>query len=67
MKLTLKLILVICLFSSIAFAEEGNMGGGGKACPQGQQTCRPAEQPPETTDSDSILTIIQKYLISIFE
>ncbi len=66
MKLTLKLFLVVCLFSSVAFAEDGNMGGGGKACPQGQQTCHVAEQPPETTDNDSILTIIQKYLISIF-
>lgn len=68
MKLTLKLILVVCLFSSVAFAEEGDMTGGGKTCPQGQ-TCRPL--PPVTTDddptqTDSFLISIQKYLFSIF-
>jgi hypothetical protein len=73
-KLTLKLMMVVCLFSSIALAEEGDMTGGGRTCPQGQTTCRPAEQLPdptkdtkETNETDSILTIIQKYLISIFE
>jgi len=72
MKLTLKLILVLCLFSSVAFAEEGDMGNGGIRCPKGQTTCLSAEEPPVKTDAeanqaDSILTIIQKYLISIFE
>ncbi len=32
MKLTVKILLVICLFSSIAFAD-GEMGSGGKTCP----------------------------------
>jgi len=70
MKLTLKLILVLCLFSSIALADgdqgnggEGDQGNGGKKCPQGQTTCRPAEP---TTDDETILIIIQKYLMSIF-
>jgi hypothetical protein len=65
-KLTLKLILILSLFSSVAFAEDGTMGAGGRACPQGQTTCRSAEQPAETTDNDSILIIIQQYLTSIF-
>ena len=71
MKLTLKLILVLCLFSSVAVADEGDMTGGGKKCPQGQASCRP--QPPTPTDddttqtdTDSVLTIIQRYLTSIF-
>jgi hypothetical protein len=69
-KLTLKLILVLSLFSSVAFADgdmgnggEGDMGNGGKTCPQNQQTCRPAE-PPTTTDDEtgSILSLIRTYL-----
>ena len=81
MKLTLKIFLVICLFSSITFAE-GEMGTGGKTCSPGQ-TCVTGDGEMGTggfTDgnqgnggravndqSESILTFIQKYLISIFE
>jgi hypothetical protein len=36
MKLTIKLFLIVCLFSSVAFADEGNMGNGGLA--DGHQT-----------------------------
>ena len=77
MKLTLKILLVICLFSSIAFAE-GEMTGG-KTCPPGQ-TCFTGEMTGGFADgnqsnggravsdqNESILTFIQKYLISIFE
>jgi hypothetical protein len=71
-KLTLKLILILSLFSSAALADEGDMTGGGKSCSQGQPTCRPADPVPDTTDTDStdtdsILIIVQKYLASIFE
>lgn len=65
MKLTLKLFLILSLFCSVAFAE-GEMTSG-RTCPQGQQTClvqEPAE--PETTEADTILIFIHKYLISIF-
>lgn len=70
MKLTLKLFLVICLFSSVTFAD-GDMGNGSKTC---TQNCFAGDQQTEPTNSDrnklkpkdSILTFIQKYLISIF-
>jgi hypothetical protein len=75
-KLTLKLILVLCLFSSIAFADgemggggEGDMTNGGKTCPQGQ-TCRPDAPPSDQSgddanQTDSILNFIRTYLGSI--
>lgn len=76
MKLTLKLILILCLFSSVAFADGemgsggGEMGSGGKTCPT-PAPCRPPVEPDETSDArpnqtDSVLTFIQEYLISIF-
>jgi hypothetical protein len=37
MKLTIKILLVICLFCSVALAD-GEMGSGGKTCPP-QTTC----------------------------
>lgn len=65
MKLTIKLVLVVCLFSSVAFAD-GEMGTGGKSC-----NCLTANQPTEKEtikmESDNyILSFVQKYLISIF-
>ena len=75
MKLTLKLFLVVWLFSSIVFAG-GDMNNGGRA---GAQNCYTAEQPepatenPTSTDSnqstsdDSVLTFIREYLISLDE
>ena len=68
MKLTLKIFLVICLFSSVAFADDGNMGSGGKTCPPGQ-TCLDGNMGSggRVANDESILTFIQKYLISIFE
>lgn len=70
MKLTLKLFLVVCLFSSVTFAE-GDMTSGGKTC---TQNCFAGDQQTEPTNNDrnkskpkdSVLTFIQKYLISIF-
>jgi hypothetical protein len=43
MKLTLKIFLVICLFSSMAFGDDGDQGNGGKNCPP-QQTCFDGDQ-----------------------
>lgn len=80
MKLTLKLFLVVCLFSSVTFADgdmpgggfAGDMPGGGKTC---TQNCVVGNEPTtEPTDGnlnqspseDSVLTFIQEYLISIF-
>jgi hypothetical protein len=70
MKLTLKLFLVLCLFSSVTFAD-GDIPGGGKTC---TQNCFAGDQQTEPTNNDrnkskpkdSVLTFIQKYLISIF-
>ena len=78
MKLTLKLILLVCLLCSSAFADgemgsggEGEMGSGGKTCPT-PNPCRVTDQQDDTTDADtsdrnSILTFIQNYLMNIFE
>lgn len=61
MKLTLKLFLVVCLFSSVTFAEgdmgsggragDGDKGSGGKACTENCQT------DPSTSDGDGSLTV----------
>lgn len=67
MKLTLKLMLVVSLFSSIVLADDGNMGNGGKTCPPGQTTCRAVDETKDTNQTDSILGFIQNYLFSIFE
>lgn len=37
-KTVLKLMLVVALLCPTAYAE-GDMGSGGKTCPEGQQTC----------------------------
>lgn len=81
MKLTLKLFLVVCLLSSVTFAD-GDIPGGGKTCTQNCFTSN--DQPPEptteeptstepastdpnqSTSDDSVLTSVQEYLISIF-
>lgn len=79
MKLTLKIFLVICLFSSIGLAD-GDQPTGGKNCPT-QETCLEGDQPTGgdtegdqptggravNDQNESVLTFIQKYLISIFE
>ena len=76
MKNTMKVFLVIALFSSMAFAD-GDMGTGNKTCPQGT-TCfvnpNGSTDAPETkvTDdatvsSDSILEDILAYFDAIFK
>ena len=60
MKNTMKIFLVIALFCSPSFAE-GDMGAGGRTCPQGQ-TCLVGGS--EDSD-DSILKSITDYLASI--
>ena len=67
MKTTIKLVLVVCLFSSVVFAD-GEMGSGGKTCTSG---CLVATQTTETetvkTETEnSFLKFVQKYLFSIF-
>lgn len=71
MKSTIKLFLVVVLFSSVVLAE-GNMGNGNRSCPNGT-TClissEPAEQKePAATESDnSVLSVVQEYLNSVFK
>jgi len=70
MKSTIKLVLVVCLFSSVAFAD-GEMTNGGKTCPTGT-TCLIATQPTgqetTTTESkDSVLDFVQEYLNSMLK
>jgi hypothetical protein len=67
MKLTIKVVLFVSLFSSVVFAD-GNMNQGGKTC---TSNCLVATQPTEKTivtkeSEDSLLTIVKNYLISIF-
>ena len=70
MKSTIKLALVITLFTSAVFAE-GDMGAGGRTCPNGQTTCLVSYEVPQneetTTDSDSLLNTVQDYLNSMFK
>lgn len=81
MKFTAKLFLVVCLFSSVAFADgnmgsggyvdDGNMGSGGKTCTENCLVSEPATEPTfyytDQIQSDtSILGFIQDYLISLF-
>lgn len=66
MKSTIKLVLVVILFSSVVFAD-GEMGNGGRTCPNGTTTCfvstEPSETKETTTDTeDTILNSVQKYL-----
>lgn len=69
----MKVFLMIALFCSAAFAE-GDMGAGGRTCPQGQtclgageRTCEEgktcAADPDD--DGDSLLETIQDYLASL--
>jgi len=79
MKSTIKLFLVVILFSSVAFAD-GEMTNGGKTCPTGTTcltTTQPTEEETKSTDStdttnstdstDSILTGVREYLDSMFK
>ena len=73
MKFTLKLFLVVCLFSSVAFADgdmtnggsggDGDMTNGGRTC---TENCRVSSNTNEEAPEDSVLSFIQDYLISIF-
>lgn len=72
MKSTIKLALVITFFSSAAFAD-GDMGTGGRTCPNGASTCLVASEPTQqkedtaTKAEDSILILVQEYLDSVFK
>ena len=68
MKTTIKLVLFVCLFSSVTFAD-GDMGNGSKTC---TSLCFAATQPTEkqvNTDEtkDSMLIYVREYLDSIFK
>lgn len=72
MKFTIKFVLVISLFSSIAFAEgdqgsggftDGDQGSGGKTC---TQNCVIADQTDKTGKAtDSLLGYVQEFLEKI--
>lgn len=71
MKSTIKLFLVVFLFSSTVFAE-GDMGNGGRTCPNGAPTCLVSAEPSETKETttdpeDSILTSVHEYLDWVFK
>ena len=71
MKSIIKLVLVVCIFSSVAFAD-GEMGNGSKNCPNGTTSCLITTEPTDTettpTESnDSVSGFVQEYLDSIFK
>jgi|GEM_PF-5894377 len=72
MKSICKLVLVVFLFTSAAFAD-GDLPNGNKNCPNGQTTClvdsgSEETKPTEPTDStDSILIFVQEYFDSMVE
>jgi hypothetical protein len=66
MKPTIKLFLVVILFCSAAFAE-GDMGTGGRSCPDETTTCLVVAEPCETKETandteDSIFSPVREYL-----
>lgn len=75
MKFTLKLFLVVCLFSSVAFADgdmgaggyggDGDMGAGGRTCTENDD-CRGSSITNQKEAENSVLSFIQDYLASIF-
>lgn len=69
MKSTARLFLIIALFCSVAFAD-GEMPSGGKTCTENCSIVNPPVVIEDTNQNnetpDSILTIIEEYLFSIF-
>ena len=67
MKSTIKLFLVIALFSSIALADDGNMSNGGRTC---TQNCLVADQTIENSKdqetNNPVLDYVQDFLAKIF-
>ena len=46
MKKTLNLALITAMFATLAFAEDGNQGSGGRSCnPETDPLCHPAANP----------------------
>jgi hypothetical protein len=76
MKSTIKFFLVVILFSSVVFADEGNMGNGNRTCPNGQTTCFVSTTPTgdedtkptePTSSTDSVLVFVTDYFDSMIE
>ena len=71
MKSVWKLVLVVFLFTSAAFAD-GELPNGNRSCPNGQTTCLVSidTTEPDTKSADaedSFLTTVQNYLDSVFD
>ena len=70
MKSIIKLSLVVVLFCSTSFADDGSMGHGGKTCTG--TNCLIENQEIDTNNTDqkqsdnSVLEFVKDYLISIF-
>ena len=69
-KTTIKLFLLVCVFCSVAIADDGDMGTGGKTCPP-NVTCLIAPpsggQNTDQTGSKDTITVVKDYLKSIFD
>lgn len=70
MKSIIKLALIVIFCSSTSFAD-GDMGSGGRTCPNNQTTCLVYSEVPQNeetkTETDSILSTVQEYLNSMFK
>lgn len=76
MKLTIKIVLVVSLFSANLFAgdmgnggfADGDMGNGGKTCTNNCIIVNPQTEDDTNTDEKdkSILTVVKDYLTELF-
>ena len=70
-KLMVKLFLIISLFCATAFADDGNMSGGGFAddgnMSGGGLTADDGDMGTGSLTNNQILTFVRGYLFSIFE
>lgn len=70
MKLTMKIFLLISLFSSVALADgdmgsgnrNGNNGGGGLVCAECMTVNEPSDKDTSVQEDDSIITMIEIFL-----
>ena len=66
MKSTIKIFLVVALFSSITLADEGNMSNGGKTCTQNCFSVDQTTRNTENYETDGFLEYVQEYLTKLF-
>ncbi len=69
-KTTIKLFLLVCVFCSVAIADDGNMGNGNKNCPPGVSCLITPPQDGQSADqveSKDTITVVKDYLKLVFD